>query len=73
MRFHSVTAAKYRRNGYLFVAQDFISGYYELFIQHPNGRATQVGVFTNRGVAIKEAKQRAMMDKLGFNPDIDVI
>lgn len=73
MRFNSVLASKYRKNGYLFVAIDHTGFYYDIFIQHPNGKATLVDTFSNKGVAIKEAKQLAMTEKLGFNVDTDII
>ena len=72
MRFCSVMAGKYRVNGYIFIAHDIDCGYHDLFIQYPNGKAEQVDTFTNRGIAIKEAKRLAMTDKLGFNPALDV-
>ena len=73
MRFNSVLASKYRKNGYLFIESVAGVGYYDINIQHPNGMATWIDTFTNKGTAIKEAKQRAMEQKLGFNPDTDII
>lgn len=73
MRFNSVLAKQYRKNGYIFVAQDINSGYYDLFIQHTNGKATWFDTFSSKSAAIKEAKVTAMTEKLGFNLDTDVI
>lgn len=73
MRFSSFMANKYRKNGYVFVAYDLNGKYYDLIIQHPDGKATWIDTFTNRGTAIKEAKLVAMTKKLGFNPDTDLL
>ena len=73
MRYNSVIAFQYRKNGYLFIAYDLTVGYYDIFIQHPNGKATWIDMYTNKGTAIKRAKNLAMTEKLGFNPDTDII
>lgn len=73
MRFNSALASKYRKNGYLFVAVDKTGYYYDILIQHSNGKSTWVDSFPNKNVAIKEAKQLAMTEKLGFDLDTDVI
>lgn len=71
MRFNSGLAMKYRKNGSVYVAYEL--GYYDIFIQRGNSKPEWFDTFPSRGKAVKEAKRIAMEEKLGFDPDIDVV
>lgn len=73
MKFSQSVANLNRKNGYLFVARDVWSGYYDIFIQTPGGAYHPVGSESSKSLAIKEAKQMAMDRKLGFDPKLDVV
>jgi hypothetical protein len=72
LRFNSTFAFHYRKNGYLFITYDPKTSYYDIYIKRPAKVSVWVECQRNKIVAIKQAKRLAMIQKLGFNEEIDV-